>query len=68
MKKETVTINAMMEDDMMKILKKWGYWKSLKRGLIQCPCGNIVTEQNLAGMKGNGVGIDFYHSIICVKT
>ena len=65
MSKETITINAMMEDDMKKFLKKNGYWGALKNGYIKCPCGEVITEENLTAMKKKEGKIIFYHNIIC---
>ena len=51
MSKDKIIINAMMEDDMMKFLKKNGYWGALQDGYLKCPCGETITEDNLSAMK-----------------
>ena len=66
-KKDTFTIKVMMEDDMFKSLKKWGYMGALKDGYITCPCGETVTEENLTAIKPKNGRVLFYHSIICVN-
>jgi len=63
----TFNINAMMEDDMFRFLKKEGYYGALKDGYITCPCGVVVTEENLVAIKPKNGRILFYHSIICVE-
>ena len=69
MSKETFTINAMLENDMKKFLKKNGYWSALKDGYLKCPCGETITEDNLTAMKGDKKNnrIIFYHSVICIN-
>jgi len=64
--KETFTLHAMMEDDMMVFLKKNGYWGALKDGYLKCPCGETITEENLAGIKPKDGKIVFFHSVICI--
>lgn len=66
MEKEAITIHAAMEDDMFKMLDNWGYTKELEAGDIKCPCGEIVTKENLAAIKPKDGKVVFYHSIICV--
>ena len=65
MRRKKVTINAMMEGDMFKMLKKWGYSGALKDGYLKCPCGKTITEENLAGIKSKDGKVVFLHSIIC---
>ena len=66
MKKETITINAAMENDMFKMLEKWGYMGALKDGYLKCPCGETITKENLAAIKPKDGKVVFYHSIICL--
>ena len=63
---EKFTINAMMDNDMMKMLKKWGYIGALKDGYLKCPCGATITEDNLAGIRSRNKKVVFYHDIICL--
>uniref|UniRef100_A0A6M3J912 Uncharacterized protein n=1 Tax=viral metagenome TaxID=1070528 RepID=A0A6M3J912_9ZZZZ len=64
-KEKKIEIKAMMEDDMFKTLEKWGYMGALKDGYITCPCGEVITEDNLAGIKSKDGKVVFLHSITC---
>ena len=48
------------------MLEKWGYMGALKDGYLKCPCGEIITEENLAAIKPKDGKVVFYHSIICL--
>ena len=66
MKKETVTINAMMEDDLFKWFKSNGYMGALENGDLKCPaCETTITKDNLAAMKKVDGKMKFYCNIIC---
>lgn len=57
----------MMEDDMKKSLKKWGYWKKLTKGKIICDeCGETITEDNLTAIMPRDGEVVFYCSVICI--
>ena len=62
---EKFTINAMMEDDMFKTLERWGYMGALRDGYIACPCGEIITEENLAAIKPKEGKVIFLHTMAC---
>ena len=51
---------------MFRMLEKWGYMGALKDGYLKCPCGEIITEENLAAIKPKDGKVVFYHSIICL--
>lgn len=65
--KEEKIINVAMEDDMFDMLKKWGYMGALKDGYLKCPCGEVITKENLTAIKPKNGKVVFYHSIICVE-
>lgn len=66
MSKEKITINAAMEDDMFKMLEKWGFMGALENEDLKCPCGETITKENLAGIRPRKGKIVFYHHIICL--
>ena len=68
MNKEDIKINAMMEDDLFKWLRKNGYDGALENGDLKCPaCGTTITKDNLTAMKKIDGRINFYCNITCVN-
>lgn len=68
MENTKITVNAMMEGDMEKFLKKNWYWGALKDGYLKCSCGGTVTEENLTGIRKRDGRLIFYDSIICLTS
>ena len=64
---DTFTINAAMEDDMFAMMRRDGSFQEMLDGRLLCPCGEKVTEQNLAAAQKLGGKIVYYHSIICTS-
>ena len=65
MNKETFEINAIHEDDMPKFMKKLGLWEDYQKGELKCLCGEIITEENLAGFIPKNGKPYALHSILC---
>ena len=60
------TLNLAMENDMFSMLEKWGYMGALKDGYLTCPCGEIITKENLTAIKPINGKVLFYHKIDCL--
>ena len=65
--KKSIIINVAMENDMFATLEKWSYMGALKDGYLKCPCGEIITKDNLAAIKPKDGKVVFYHSIVCLE-